>query len=429
MAQYTGELLQEKKSIKDGVMKIILAMQHLIAMFGATVLVPILTGLDPSVALFSAGVGTLMFHLCTKGKVPVFLGSSFAFIPVIVAVSEKYNGDLRYAQGGIIVVGLIYIAISFLIKKFGLDKIKKILPAQVVGPMIIVIGLNLIPTALDMTGVTQIASGDKNTIVSVIIATITLTIVLAIKKFNKGFLSQVAILIAVVIGYVISLALGQVSTTEIQNASLIAIPSFTLPKFDMGAIAIISPVILAVFMEHVGDITTNGEVVGKNFIEEPGLNRTLLGDGVATLVAGLIGGPANTTYGENTGVLAMTKNYNPAILRLTAVFAILLSFIAKFGAVIRTIPQSVMGGISLILFSMIAIVGFKTIKREKVEFNIFNIIVMASILIVGLSSNFLPNAISIQITETVSISGLSLAAIVGVVLNIILTKLSKVKNK
>ena len=429
MAQYTGELLQEKKSIKDGVMKIILAMQHLIAMFGATVLVPILTGLDPSVALFSAGVGTLMFHLCTKGKVPVFLGSSFAFIPVIVAVSEKYNGDLRYAQGGIIVVGLIYIAISFLIKKIGLDKIKKILPAQVVGPMIIVIGLNLIPTALDMTGVTQIASGDKNTIVSVIIATITLAIVLAIKKFNKGFLSQVAILIAVVIGYVISLALGQVSTTEIQNASLIAIPSFTLPKFDMGAIAIIVPVILAVFMEHVGDITTNGEVVGKNFIEDPGLNRTLLGDGVATLVAGLIGGPANTTYGENTGVLAMTKNYNPAILRLTAVFAILLSFIAKFGAVIRTIPQPVMGGISLILFSMIAIVGFKTIKREKVEFNIFNIIVMASILIVGLSSNFLPNAISIQITETVSISGLSLAAIVGVVLNIILTKLSKVKNK
>ena len=197
----------------------------------------------------------------------------------------------------------------------------------------------------------------------------------------------------------------------------------------MGAIAIIAPVILAVFMEHVGDITTNGEVVGKNFIEDPGLNRTLLGDGVATLVAGLIGGPANTTYGENTGVLAMTKNYNPVILRLTAVFAILLSFIAKFGAVIRTIPQPVMGGISLILFSMIAIVGFKTIKREKVEFNIFNIIVMASILIVGLSGNFLPNAISIQITETVSISGLSLAAIVGVVLNIILTKLSKVKNK
>ena len=211
-------------------------------------------------------------------------------------------------------------------------------------------------------------------------------------KRNYVILSIGSIL--VIIGYILSLVLGVVDTTTIAQASLFEIPKFTLPKFSLEAIVIIAPVVLAVFMEHVGDITTNGEVVGKNFIEEPGLNRTLLGDGVATLVAGLIGGPANTTYGENTGVLAMTKNYNPAILRLTAVFAILLSFIAKFGAVIRTIPQSVMGGISLILFSMIAIVGFKTIKREKVEFNIFNIIVMASILIVGLSSNFLPNITS-----------------------------------
>ena len=343
MAQYTGELLKEKRSVKDGVMKVILAMQHLIAMFGATVLVPILTGLDPSVALFSAGIGTLIFHLCTKGKVPVFLGSSFAFIPVIVAVSEKYNGDLRYAQGGIIVVGLIYVAVSFLIKKIGLKNIKKVLPAQVVGPMIIVIGLNLIPTALDMTGIMSIASGGNDAVVSVIIACITLGIALLIKKFSKGFLSQVSILIAVVVGYVISLMLGLVSTAEIQSASLVAVPSFTLPKFDIGAIAIIAPVVLAVVMEHVGDITTNGEVVGKNFIEDPGLNRTLLGDGLATLAAGFLGGPANTTYGENTGVLAITKNYNPAILRLTAIFAILLSFVAKFGAAIRTITQPVMG--------------------------------------------------------------------------------------
>ena len=203
----------------------------------------------------------------------------------------------------------------------------------------------------------------------VVISVITLSIALLIKKFSKGFLSQVSILIAVAIGYTISLMLGQVATAEIQSASLIAVPNFTLPKFDIGAIAIIAPVVLAVFMEHVGDITTNGEVVGKNFIEDPGLNRTLLGDGLATLAAGFIGGPANTTYGENTGVLAITKNYNPAILRITAVFAILLSFIAKFGATIRTIPQPVMGGISLILFSMIAIVGVKTIKREQVKFN------------------------------------------------------------
>ena len=325
------------------------------------------SGLDPSVALFSAGVGTLIFHLCTKGKVPVFLGSSFAFIPVIIAVSEKY-GDLRYAQGGIIVVGAIYVLVSLLIKRVGLNNVKKILPAQVVGPMIIVIGLNLIPSALEMTGVTELISGNKSVLTGVVISIITLSIALLIKKFSNGFLSQISILIAVAVGYTISLMLGQVSTTEIQSASLVAIPSFTFPKFDIGAIAIIAPVVLAVFMEHVGDITTNGEVVGQNFIEDPGLNRTLLGDGLATLAAGFIGGPANTTYGENTGVLAITKNYNPVILRITAIFAILLSFIAKFGAIIRTIPQPVMGGISLILFSMIAIVGVKTIKREQVKF-------------------------------------------------------------
>ena len=217
---------------------------------------------------------------------------------------------------------------------------------------------------------------------------------------------------------------------EIQDASLIAIPSFTLPKFDTGAIAIIAPVVLAVFMEHIGDITTNGEVVGQNFVEDPGLNRTLLGDGLATLAAGFIGGPANTTYGENTGVLAITKNYNPGILRITAIFAIILSFIDKFGAIIRTIPQPVMGGISLILFSMIAIVGVKTIKREKVKFSLFNMIVMISILFIGLSGNFLSSPISIKVTESVSISGLSLAALVGVLLNVIFTQLNKtIKNK
>ena len=431
MTQFTGSISSKReaeKGIKDSLFKLVLALQHLIAMFGATVLVPMLTGLDPSVALFSAGVGTSIFHLCTKGKVPVFLGSSFAFIPVIVAVAEKY-GDLRYAQGGIIVVGAIYVLVSLVIRKVGLNNVKKVLPAQVVGPMIIVIGLNLIPSALEMTGVTELISGTKGALISVVISIITLSIALLIKKFSNGFLSQVSILIAVAIGYTISLVLGQVSTAEIQSASLIAVPSFTLPKFDIGAIAIIAPVVLAVFMEHVGDITTNGEVVGQNFIEDPGLNRTLLGDGLATLAAGFIGGPANTTYGENTGVLAITKNYNPAILRITAVFAILLSFVAKFGAVIRTIPQPVMGGISLILFSMIAIVGVKTIKREQVKFSFFNIIVIVSILFVGLSGNFLSHPISIKITETVSISGLSLAAIVGVVLNIIFTQINKFTKK
>ena len=432
MTQFTGSISSKneaEKGVKASLFKLVLALQHLIAMFGATVLVPILTGLDPSVALFSAGIGTLIFHLCTKGKVPVFLGSSFAFIPVILAVSEKY-GDLRYAQGGIIVVGAIYVLVSLIIKNIGLNNIKKILPAQVVGPMIIVIGVNLIPSALEMTGVIELISGNKSALIGVVISAITLGIALLIKKFSKGFLSQVSILISVFIGYIISLILGQVSVLEIQNASLIAIPSFTLPKFDTGAIAIIAPVVLAVFMEHVGDITTNGEVVGQNFVEDPGLNRTLLGDGLATLAAGFIGGPANTTYGENTGVLAITKNYNPGILRITAIFAIILSFIDKFGAIIRTIPQPVMGGVSLILFSMIAIVGVKTIKREKVKFSLFNMIVMISILFIGLSGNFLSSPISIKITETVSISGLSLAALVGVLLNVIFTQLNKtIKNK
>lgn len=430
MAQYveSKEKNQEgMKVVKKSLIRGILGMQHLIAMFGATVLVPIITGLDPSVALFTAGLGTLIFHLCTKGKVPVFVGSSFAFIPVIGAVMAQY-GDLRYAQGGMFVAGLIYVAASFLIKKIGVSKIRSILPAQVVGPMIMVIGLNLIPTALDMAGVNAVIAGESGAQASLMIAIITLGLALIIKKFGKGFFSQLAILIAVIIGYMLSLAMGMVDVSIIKEASFIAIPSFTLPKFDIGAITIVAPVVLAVFMEHIGDITTNGQVVGKNFIEDPGLNRTLLGDGLATIMAAMFGGPANTTYGENTGVLAITKNYDPSILRITAVFAIILSFVDKVGAIIRTIPSSVMGGISIMLFSMIALVGLKTIKNEKVKLDAKNIIVMATVMIIGLSGLVLESPIGINITETVAISGLSLAALVGVILNLILIKVFKKKK-
>ena len=418
MAQFTEGISRDlkKQKVACGLFKGVLGFQHLIAMFGATVLVPLLTGLDPAVALFSAGLGTLIFHLCTKGKVPVFLGSSFAFIPVIQVVAKEY-GDLRYAQGGIVTVGLIYVILSFVIKKIGVDKIRKVLPAQVVGPMIIVIGLNLIPDALKNAGVNGLLSGQSGAIRNVLIASITLGLALIIKHYGKGMLKQVAILIAVVIGYGISYAMGMVETGAISEATFLAVPNFTLPKLDLSAILIIVPVVLAVFMEHVGDITTNGQVVGKNFIEDPGLNRTMLGDGLATFAAGLIGGPANTTYGENTGVLAITKNYDPSILRITAVFAILLSFIGKFRAVIVTMPSPVMGGISLMLFSMIAIVGVKTIKREKVKMNIQNIIIITVILFIGLSGNILSSPIGIAVTSSVSISGLSLAGIVGVILN------------
>lgn len=412
--------LKVERDLKAKALRCVLALQHLIAMFGATILVPMLTGLDPSVALFTAGVGTLIFHICTKGKVPVFLGSSFAFIAVINAVKTDY-GDLRYAQGGMFVAGLIYVLTSFLIKKIGVEKVKKVLPAQVVGPMIMVIGLNLLPTAAGMVS--------KN----IILGLLTLGITLLIKFFGRGFTKQIAILIGVGVGYTVALLTGFVDTALISEASMFAIPNFTLPKFNIGAIMIIAPVVLAVFMEHIGDITTNGTVVGKNFIEDPGLNRTLLGDGLATLTASMLGGPANTTYGENTGVLALTKNYDPSILRITALFAIALSFIAKFGTVIRTIPEPVMGGISLMLFTMIALIGAKTIKNEKVKFNWKNIIVIASILFVGLIAPYINPyldqnfgfIIGIKVTEAVTISGLSFAAIVGVIVNILLNGIKR----
>ena len=389
--------------------KTILALQHLIAMFGATVLVPIITGMNPSIALLSAGIGTLIFHACTKGKVPVFLGSSFAFIPVILTVKELFNGDLAYAQGGIVVAGLIYVLLSFLIKSIGVENIQKFLAPQVIGPMIIVIGLNLVPVAYGMA--TQ----------NLMVAGLTLGIAIVITFLGKGFIKQLSILIAVLVGYSIAYAMGLVDPRIVSSAKLVAIPQFTLPKFDLGAIAIIAPVVLAVFMEHLGDITTNGQVVGKDFIKDPGLNRTLLGDGLATTFAALIGGPANTTYGENTGVLAITKNYDPSTLRLAAVFAIVLAFVSKIGAVLSSIPTSVMGGISIMLFSMIALIGVKTIKNSKVEMNWKNLLVMATILVLGMFSSQLSSmlgfTVGIPINETVQITGLSFAAIVGIVLN------------
>ncbi len=401
----------EESVVLRGTKKTVLALQHLIAMFGATVLVPILTGFDPSIALFTAGVGTLIFHLCTKRKVPVFLGSSFAFIPIILTIKEMYNGDLAYAQGGIFVAGLIYVILALFIKKIGVSKIRKLLPASIVGPMIIVIGMSLIPTAYSMASEHFILAG------------ITLATALVINFIGKGFIRQLSILIAVVVGYTLALAMNLVNTEVIVESQFLAIPPFQFPKFDMTAILITVPVVMAVFMEHLGDITTNGQVVGKNFIEDPGLNKTLLGDGLATMFAALVGGPANTTYGENTGVLAITKNYDPSILRLAALFAVALGFVAKIGGVLASIPNAVMGGISLMLFSMISLIGVKTIKTENVKFSFKNIIVMGSILIIGLGG------IGIKINESVSIAGLSFAAIVGITLNVLLTYIEKFVKK
>ncbi len=414
MTTKTAEITQGKKLNFQVIKELFLGLQHLFAMFGSTVLVPILTGFNPSIALISAGCGTFIFHMCTKKKVPVFVGSSFAFIPVIITVKEMYGGDLAYAQGGIIVAGLVYVIMSFLVGNIGIDKIEKYLPAHVVGPMIIVIGLNLIPVALGM------ARGNF------VIAAITLLTALCINKFAKGFTKQLSILMGIAVGYLVSLSMGLVDTSIITGAPLMAMPGFTLPKFSYAAILTIAPVVLAVFMEHIGDVTTNGAVVGKDFIKDPGLGKTLLGDGLATMFAGLIGGPANTTYGENTGVLAITKNYDPRILRIAAAFAIILGFVAKLGGILTSIPVPVMGGISLMLFSMIALVGFNTIKNKEVKMNAKNLVVMITILVLGFGSSYIEKytgiTLGIPLTETVQISGLSFAALVGVILNAVLNR-------
>ena len=378
----------------------ILSIQHLFAMFGATVLVPLLVGINPSIAILTAGIGTLIFHLCTKGKVPVFLGSSFAFITPIITISTMYN-DYSYVQGGIIVVGLIYALMSFIVYKIGVDKINKILPSHVVGAMIIVIGLSLVPSA-----VTNIQTNSM-------VALATLGISLLITFFGKGFIKQLGILIGVVCGYLLSLYLGIVDISVIQNASLIALPTLSLPKFSLEAIMVIAPLSLCTLCEHIGDITTNGTVVGKDFVKDPGLHKTILGDGLATLVAGLLGSVPNTTYGENTSLLAITKNYNPKLLRRTAMIAIVLSFIGIFGAVLQSVPACVIGGISLQLYCMIAWIGVKNIKDNKSYKSIKKLIVIAVILIVGLSG--------FTVTlGSIAISGLALAVIVGVILNLVL---------
>lgn len=389
--------------------KAILSIQHLLAMFGATVLVPLLTGFDPSVAIFCAGVGTLLFHKCTDFKVPVFLGSSFAFISVINQVTETFNGDLSYAQGGIIAAGLIYVIMSMIVRVVGPEKVKKYFPPQVTGAMIIVIGLNLIPTAIDMA------------MNNIIVALITLGVAVGINQFAKGSIRQFSVIIAIFVGIIVSKFAGITDFSAVSQASFFSVPNFTAPKFSIEAIIIIAPVVLAVFMEHVGDITTNGAVVGKNFLEDPGLHKTLLGDGIATLFAGFMGGPANTTYGENTALLAITKNYDPKLLRLTAVFAIVISCVGKFGAFLQSIPIAVMGGISIYLFSMITFIGVKTIRDSKCYKENGNLSVMIIILVIGLTTCYVKHfagvEIGIPIASSAKLTGLSLAALIGIIVN------------
>lgn len=401
----------------QGKTKYILGLQHVLAMFGATVLVPFLTGMNPSIALLAAGAGTLLFHFCTKGIVPVFLGSSFAFIGAISLVLKAEG--IGAVKAGVMGAGVIYMLMSLMIQKFGVEKIKSFFPPIVTGPIIMVIGLRLSPVALGMIGYANGAFDLK----SLAIASVVIISMIVISVLEKSFFRLVPILISVTLGYLISIPAGLVDFHAISEASWLgfspeALRDLTaMPKFSLSGILAIAPIAMVVFIEHIGDITTNGAVVGKDFFKNPGIHRTMLGDGVATMFAGIIGGPANTTYGENTGVLAVTKVYDPAVLRIAAVYAIALSFIGKFGAVLQTIPAPVMGGISVILFGMIASVGVRTLIEAELDFgHSRNLLIASLIFVLGIAID------NVVIWKTVSLSGLALAALVGVVLNKILPK-------
>lgn len=417
---------------------LLLAFQHLFAMFGATVLVPLLTGLNPSVALVTAGIGTLLFHSVTKGKVPVFLGSSFAFIAGIGgAVASK---GIPYAQGGVIVAGGLYLLFAVIVYFVGVDRIKKLFPPVVTGPVIIVIGLSLASVGVaDASGAN---SGDPVGISWLIALFVVAVVVLCNTIKYKGIWRLIPILIGIAAGYLLCVILDLAGVfgmdyTAFKTNAWFNIPYYTegffsLPKFDLAIILAIAPVALVTFMEHIGDITTNGAVVGKDFFKDPGLHRTLLGDGVATAVAGFLGGPANTTYSENTGVLAATKNYSPKILRWAAVFAIVLGFFGKFGAILQTIPGPVKGGIELVLFGMIAAIGIRTLANSDTDMTEFrNIIIVSLIVVLGIGVSAI-DGINIVFSPnfTLNLSGLFIATVVGVLLNLIIPKVKgKTENE
>ena len=382
---------------------LVLGLQHAFTMFGATVLVPILTGFSVSVALFTAGLGTLWFHLVTNRKVPIFLGSSFAFIaPVALVVQEK---GIPAAQGGIIVAGLLYCIMAALMYFLGPKFMESLLPPIVTGPIIMVIGLNLAPTAIE--------SASQNWLIAIAV----LLVVAYVNLYAKGFLKMLPVISGIIVGYILCLLANIVDFTPIREAAWFAVPDFTLPVFDMAAIGLIAPVAIASMVEHVGDVISVGATVEQDFIKDPGLSRTLIGDGIATSLAGLLGGPANTTYSENTGVLALTRVWKPEVMRIAAVIAICLSFVQKLSAAIRTIPAPVIGGISIVLFGMIASVGVRTVVENQVDFTQpRNLFISSVILVIGIGGAVLDLGGNFQM------GGMGLAAILGIILNQILPK-------
>ena len=393
---------------------LILGLQHTFAMFGATVLVPLLTGLSISTTLLMAGLGTLLFHLLTKGKVPAFLGSSFAFLGGYAAVAPMIDGTpntemLPYAGGGVLAAGLVYVVMSAFIKGFGVKRIMKYFPPVVTGPIIISIGLILAPSAI------------SNCQTNWILALVALVSIIGFNIWGKGMAKIVPIVIGVGIAYVVAIFMGEIDFTGIESESILGMPPITMARFDVSAIITIMPIALATMMEHIGDISAIGATTGENYLSKPGLHRTLLGDGLATCLSSLFGGPANTTYGENTGVLALTKVYDPLVVRIAACFAIILSFIPKVAFIISTVPVAVIGGVSLILYGMISAIGIRNVVENQVDFkNTRNTIIAALILVCALGFNTV-GGISFAVGgTTITLSGIAIAAIVGIFTNAVL---------
>ncbi|HQB88069.1 MAG TPA: solute carrier family 23 protein [Treponemataceae bacterium] len=407
-----------------------LSFQHVFAMFGATVLVPMLTGLSPSAALFAAGSGTLIYIAITGAKVPAFLGSSFAFIPAIIGVSSAYG--MEYALGGAVVAGLFYTLVALLVRQVGTKWLDRVLPPVVIGSVIIVIGLNLAPTAMGM------AMNDVNgnySLVLLSIAAFTLLVAIVATIFFKGFFNVIPILIGLAAGYVFTLIMGVffpayklIDFTVVKEASWFSLPTFTMPKFGLTAALTFVVVSLATICEHLGDIMVTSRVVGKDFYKDPGLHRTLAGDGIATAWAAFWGGPPNTTYGENIGVMAITRVFSVWVIGGAAVIAVILSLITKVGAIIQTIPTPVMGGISMLLFGIIASSGLRTIVESGVDFKCKrNLTVSSVIMVIGIGGGML----SFNIGENLKfqLAGVALATVVGIILNLVLPKTIDVEKE
>ena len=404
----------------NGLQWIFLSFQHVFAMFGATILVPILTGFPVSVALFASGIGTLIYTMCTKRKVPVYLGSSFAYITAVQLAVKSMGGDVSAAQTGLMLVGLIYVIIAIIIKFVGKDWIDRLLPPIVIGPMIAVIGLGLASNAITNAGF--VLGGEVS---YMIVAIVTFLVAALVSSQAKGFLKIVPFLIAILVGYVLSLCFGIVDLSGVSKAAWISIPQFKfpfhVPGFDSYHLHFgpetwaVLPVAIVTVSEHIGDHTVLGKICGLNFLKDPGLDRTLIGDGLATTVSAFIGGPANTTYGENTGVIGLTKIGSVYVTCGAACIAILLSFCGKIAALISSIPNCVLGGMSILLYGVIASNGLRILIDEKVDFSKQrNLIIASAMLVIGLGGAVFP------LGGSATLSGTALAAIVGVLLNLIL---------